>query len=403
MITSYKTEINPTKKQKKKIEEDFILCRKVYNLYLTIALKQLSEYGEYGNYKDFLKWFYSFYLPDPKYGYQYPIKINYDAVRKISQNVDRSLRKYLNAEIRMPRLKDINRGHVSLFFSSLKHRTYTVICERHRIYVPEYGWLKIKEKGYLPTDNNEKRIISGSISSKAGKYYISINVDLKNNIVKDKKKKEFGEAIGIDLGVHRLAVLSDGRFYENVNYSEKIIRIKKHITRLHRSLRRKKCAMSVQGKSYKYGSNYNKNVLKLSKKYKQLDDIRSDYINKVIDDIISSFPVYIAIEDLHVLEMVKNRSFARIVSEQTFREFRTKLFKKCLYLGIELRIVNQWFPSSKICHNCGRIKKDLKHSDRVYRCVCGYVADRDYNASLNIRDAKDYYLAKREDVILEHF
>lgn len=104
-------------------------------------------------------------------------------------------------------------------------------------------------------------------------------------------------------------------------------------------------------------------------------------------------PSYIAIEDLNVKGMMKNRHLSKAVASQKFYEFRTKLGAKCEELGIELRIVDRWYPSSKLCHECGCIKSDLKLSDRVYKCECGYCADRDFNASLNLRDAKTYKIA----------
>lgn len=104
-------------------------------------------------------------------------------------------------------------------------------------------------------------------------------------------------------------------------------------------------------------------------------------------------PSYIAIEDLNVSGMMKNRHLSKAVASQKFYEFRVKLEAKCKEYGIELRIVDRWYPSSKLCNKCGRIKKDLKLSDREYICQCGYHTDRDYNASLNLRDAISYKVA----------
>ena len=91
--------------------------------------------------------------------------------------------------------------------------------------------------------------------------------------------------------------------------------------------------------------------------------------------------------------MMKNRHLSKAVASQKFYEFRTKLKTKCEEFGIELRIVSRWYPSSKICHCCGHIKKDLKLSDRGYKCACGYTEDRDFNAALNLRDAETYEIA----------
>ena len=92
--------------------------------------------------------------------------------------------------------------------------------------------------------------------------------------------------------------------------------------------------------------------------------------------------------------MMKNRHLSKAVAQQKFYEFKTKLEYKCNLFGVELRIVDRFYPSSKLCHSCGSIKKDLKLKDRVYKCnECGYTEDRDLNASFNLRDAKIYKIA----------
>ena len=160
--------------------------------------------------------------------------------------------------------------------------------------------------------------------------------------------------------------------------------------------REQKC-LSCKYKNLKKGESAQKNLekqkLKVQKLYQRIDNIRTDYINKTIAEIVRTKPSYIAIENLNVSGMMKNRHLAKAIASQKFSEFKRKLKVKCNENGIELRVVNRWFPSSKICHSCGNIKKDLKLSDRIYCCECGYVEDRDLNASLNLKDAKTYEIA----------
>ena len=104
-------------------------------------------------------------------------------------------------------------------------------------------------------------------------------------------------------------------------------------------------------------------------------------------------PSHITIEDLNVSGMMKNRHLSKAVASQKFYEFKTKLQAKCKENGIEQRTVARWFPLSKTCHCCKNIKKDLKLSDRIFRCDCGYIEDRDFNAVLNLRDAITYEVA----------
>ena len=140
-------------------------------------------------------------------------------------------------------------------------------------------------------------------------------------------------------------------------------------------------------------ANIQKQKLKVQKLYQRIDAVRRDYINKTIAEIVKTKPSYIAVEDLNVSGMMKNRYLSKAAASQKFYEFRTKLKAKCEENGIELRVVDRWYPSSKRCHCCGGIKKDLKLSDRIYRCICGYAADRDFNASLNLKDAEAYEIA----------
>ena len=139
--------------------------------------------------------------------------------------------------------------------------------------------------------------------------------------------------------------------------------------------------------------NIHNQVLKVQKIHHRIDNIRTDYINKTIAEIVKAKPSYITIEDLNVKEMMKNRHLSKAVASQKFYEFRTKLEAKCREIGIELRVVDRWYPSSKLCHKCGRVKKDLRLSDRIYKCSCGYTEDRDLNAALNLRDALTYKMA----------
>ena len=140
-------------------------------------------------------------------------------------------------------------------------------------------------------------------------------------------------------------------------------------------------------------ANIQKQKLKVQKLHHKLDNIRTDYINKTIAEIVKTKPSYITMEDLNVRGMMKNRHLSKAVASQKFYEFKVKLQAKCNENGIELRVADRWYPSSKICHHCGSVKKDLRLSDRIYKCSCGYIEDRDLNAALNLKDAKIYKIA----------
>ena len=224
------------------------------------------------------------------------------------------------------------------------------------------------------------------MSEKAGRYYVSVLVD----VPQKEAVKSINQGIGIDLGIKDLAICSNKQVFENINKSKEVKRLEKKLEREQRSLSR-------MYENKKKGETTQKNIQKQKRKvqrvYHRLDNIRTDYINKAIAEIVKTKPSYITIEDLNISGMMKNKHLSKAISQQKLYEFRTKLTNKCHQNNIELRIVDRWFSSSKICNCCGNVKKDLKLSDRTYICTCGYVADRDYNASLNLRDCKDYQIA----------
>ena len=209
-------------------------------------------------------------------------------------------------------------------------------------------------------------------------------VDIQKQDVEE--NNNFG--IGIDLGLKNLAICSDGTTYQNINKTYNVRKVEKILKREQKKLSRKVISIKKGESTQK---NFVKQKLKVQKLYQRLTNIRTDYLNKTINSIAKTKPAFVVIEDLNISGMMKNRHLSKAVAQQKFFEFRTKLISKCKENNIELRVVDRFYPISKTRHVCGHIKKDLKLSDRTYRCdECGYVEDRDINASLNLRDAKTY-------------
>lgn len=230
-------------------------------------------------------------------------------------------------------------------------------------------------------------IRSGTVSVKAGRFYVSVLVEIPDVNIDNSSN----EGIGIDLGLKDFAIISNGKTYRNINKSAGLKKLEKQLIREQRSLSRKYESLK-KGESTQR-ANIQKQKLKVQKLHHKMDNIRTDYINKTIAEIVKTKPSYITIEDLNVKGMMKNRCLSKAVASQKFYEFRTRLKAKCDENGIELRVADRFYPSSKTCHHCGSVRKNLKLSDRIYRCECGYVADRDFNAALNLKDAKTYKIA----------
>lgn len=384
MLKSFKTEINPTPEQKVRINKTIGTCRYVYNFYLDYN-KCLHDKGEkFMTGKSFSVWLNNEYLPNnPDKAW---IKDVYSkAVRRSIENGYTAFTRFFKHQSGFPKFKKKGKSDVKMYF--VKNNPKDCICERHRLNIPTLGWVRLKEKGYIPTTKDGWKIKSGAVSVKAGRYYVSVLIEMP-----DVKAANSGsEGIGIDLGLKDFAIVSNGKTYRNINKSARIRKLEKQLRRAQRCLSRKYEEFK-KGESTQR-ANIQKQRLKVQKLHQRLDNIRTDYVNKVIAETVKTKPSYIAIEDLNVSGMMKNRHISKAIVSQKFYEFRAKLKTKCGDNGIELRIVDRWYPSSKMCHCCGHVSKDLKLSDRIYRCACGYIADRDFNASLNLRDAETYVVA----------
>lgn len=375
--------------QIQKINKTIGTCRFIYNFYLAHNKVLYDNGGKFMGGKSFSVWLNNEYLQDnPEYAW---IKeVSSKSVKQSIMNAEKAFKGYFNKQSQFPRFKKKNKSDVKMYFVRTDAKS-VIYCERHRIKIPTLGWVRLKEKGYIPAVKQGYVIKSGTVSRKAGRYYVSVLAEGKEQ----EKPQLNGFGLGIDLGIKEFAVMSDGTVKKNINKTAKIKNLEKKLKREQRCLSRKyedyKKRPKKKGEAAR--QNIRKQTLKVQKIHQRIDNIRTDYINKTVNGIVKTKPSYITIEDLNVSGMMKNRHLSKTVASQKFYELRTKLKTKCDGYGIELRVVNRFYPSSKMCHCCGCIKKDLKLSDRIYKCRCGYVEDRDFNASLNLRDAKTYNMA----------
>ena len=384
LLKSFKTEINPTEEQKIKIHKTIGTCRYIYNFYL-FHNKELYIFGKkFMSGKSFGVWLNNDYLPNHQ-EYSWIREVSSKSVKNAIENACTAFSRFFHHQSGFPRYKKKGRSDVKMYF--VRNNPKDCLCERHRIKIPTLGWVRLKEKGYIPTSKDGYVIRSGTVSMKAGRYYVSVIVD----VPAPEADGNFSDGIGIDLGLKDFAVVSNGTVYRNINKTVQIRKLEKQLRRAQRKLSRKYENLKKGESTQK--ANIRKQKLKAQKLHQRLEKIRTDYINKTISEIVKTKPSHISVEDLNVSGMMKNRHLSKAVASQKFYEFRIKLKKKCEEFGIELRTVSRWYPSSKTCHCCGHIKKDLKLSDRVYRCVCGYTEDRDFNAALNLRDAETYEIA----------
>ena len=385
LIKSYKTEINPTLEQKQIIHKTIGVCRYVYNFYLSHNKEIYDAEKRFVSGREFSKWLNNTYLrenPDKSW-----IKeVSSKSVKQSIMNADTAFKKFFRQKSGFPKYKKKGISDVKMYFVKTDSKA-VIRCERHRIKIPTLGWMRLKEKGYFPTNPDTHIIKSGTVSMKAGRYYVSILVEEPPQM----PTGAFTDGIGIDLGLKSLLVSSNGIKKQNINQTKTI---RKQLKRKQRCLSRKYEDLKKRKKKGEATrQNIQKQKLKVQKLHQRIANIRTNYINQCVNELVKTKPAFITIEDLNISGMMKNRHLSKAIASQKFYEFRVKLEAKCKENGIELRIADRFYPSSKMCHHCGFVKKNLKLSDRIYRCTCGYIEDRDVNASLNLRDAIVYRIA----------
>ena len=384
---AYKIEINPTDDQKSKIHQTIGVSRFIYNFYIAHNKEIYEKEGKFVSGMDFSKWLNNEYIPNNQ-DKKWIKEVSSKATKQAIMNGDKAFKDFFKKAKGFPRFKKKKNQDVKAYFPKNNKTDWTL--ERHRVKIPTLGWVRLKEFGYIPKNSVVK---SGTVSQKADRYYVSILVE--ETYIKISNPNN--EGLGIDLGIKEFAICSNGNKFKNINKTSTVKKIEKKLKREQRKLSRKYESLKIRNKNIKEEratrQNIQKQVVKVQRLHQRLANIRTDYINKTVSSIIKQKPSYITIEDLAVSNMMKNKHLSKAIASQKFFEFKTKLMSKCKQNNIELRIVDRFYPSSKTCSNCGKIKKDLKLSDRIYKCDCGFTIDRDLNASINLKNAKEYKIA----------
>ena len=387
MLKAYKTELNPTPKQQSKIRQTIGVCRYIYNFYLAHNKEVYANENRFVDGMAFSKWLNNEYIPNhPEY--KWIQSVSTKAVKQAIMNGEKAFKRFFKGKSKFPKFKKKKNQDVKSYFPKNNRTDWTV--ERHKIKIPTLGFVQLKEKGYIPTKGTLK---SGTVSTKAGRYFVSVLVDTPEKQVED---TPYTVGIGIDLGIKDFAISSQReKPFKNINKTNSVKKAEKKLKREQKRLSRKDESKKKRGETTAtYSANRAKQVKKVQAIHLRLANIRTDYINKVVSKLVKTKPEYITIEDLNVSGMMKNRCLSKAIAGQTFYDFRRKLTGKSKENGIELRVVDRWYPSSKTCSCCGHIKKELNLSDRTYNCLeCGFVMDRDKNASINLANAKIYKIA----------
>ena len=272
-----------------------------------------------------------------------------------------------------PKFKSKKRSKKSFYNDNVKLN----VKDNKLVNIEKIGWIKTNEQLPIGVKYSNPRI------SYDNKYwYISVGIEQEEN------QEELTDiSLGIDLGLKDLAICSDGTVYKNINKTYMVRKIEKRLKRLQKQVNRK-YEKNKKGKEYVK----TKNIIKLEKQIQQvhrrLANIRNNYLHQTTTNIVKTKPYRVVIEDLAVSDMMKNKHLSDAIRKQGFSEFRRQLEYKYNFRGIKFVVVDRFYPSSKSCSQCGKIKKDLKLKDRVYKCSYGLNIDRDLNASINLSKYK---------------
>ena len=315
--------------------------------------------------------------------YQWLSKISNNVTKQAIKDACNSYKRFFKGLSKYPKFKSKKNSKQSFYQDGVKiqftntHVKVEGFTMSHRKNKQKLNWIKLREKGRIPTNC---KYMNPRITYDGLHWFVSVSIDTEN----DTNSPPNNEGIGIDLGLKDLAICSDGNIYKNINKTNKVKKMEKRKRRLQRSISRK-YNMNKRGESYKKTSNIIKREKELLKLSKRLTNIRHNHLHQITSEIVKRKPSFICIEDLNVSGMMKNKHLSKAIQQQGLYEFRRQIEYKSDWNNITVIVADRYFPSSKLCSCCGEIKKDLKLSDRIYRCDCGNIIDRDYQASLNLK------------------
>ena len=379
MIKSIKVMLIPNNKQKTKLFQCFGVSRFAYNWTLNKQQENYKNGGKFISDNDLRKEFTQ--LKKTK---------EYEWLNRYSNNISKqaikdacdSYKKFFKGYSKFPKFKSKKKSRSSFYVDNIKIQFTDTRVKLEKISNStkknkvKLNWIRLAEKGRIPINckYSNPRVTFDGIN-----FWISVGIE-----VEESTEVPTNNGIGIDLGIKDLATCSDGNTYKNINKTKEVKRLKKKKRRLQRKVSRKYLT-NKKGVSYYKTSNIIKLEKQLLKLNHRLTNICHNYLHETTSEIINRKPMFIALEDLNVKGMMKNKHLAKAIQEQSFYEFKKIISYKANWNNIKIIEVPRFYPSSKTCSECGSIKKDLKLSDRKYICLeCGCVIDRDYNASVNL-------------------
>lgn len=370
----------PNNKQKSKLFQSTGVARFAYNWALGREQENYKNGGSFLSDYDLRKEFTKLKSTEE---YKWLNDYSNNITKQAIKDACLAYRRFFKGQSAFPRFKSKRKSKPSFYMDTDKIQFTEKTVKLEKITLSrkknkqKLNWIKLAERNRISTDGG---YINPRITFDGLNWWISVGIEYTDNT-----KIPVNEGIGIDLGIKDLAVCSDiDKPYKNINKTQKIRKLKKKKRRLQRKIS-KKYLINKKGDSYCKTRNIIKAEKKLLKLNHRLTDIRQDYLQQTTTEIINRKPKFIVLEDLAVKNMMKNKHLAEAVAEQCFYEFYRQIEYKSSWNNIKFIIADRFYASSKMCSCCGAVKKDLKLSDRIYKCDnCNTVIDRDKNASINL-------------------
>ena len=385
MIRSIKVRLNPNNKQLTKLFQYAGSARFAYNWAISREEENHKQGNKFLSDMDLRKEFTQLKKLEE---YKWLNEISNNVTKQAIKDACSAYKNFFKGQSKFPKFKSRKHSIPSFYQDNVKiqftdtHVKVEAFSMSKKQNKQKLNWIKLYEKRKIPIDC---KYLNPRFSYDGLYWYASVSIEVDDNTDNtDNTILLSNEGIGIDLGIKDLAVCSDGNTYKNINKNQKVKKLEKKKRRLQRSVSRK-YNKNKKGENYCKTSNIIKREKELLKTSKRLTNIRHDYLHQTTSEIIKRKPSFICIEDLNVNGMMKNRHLSKAVQEQGLYEFRRQIEYKAKWNNIPLIIADRFFPSSKMCSCCGHIKKDLKLSDRIYKCECGNIINRDFQASLNLK------------------
>lgn len=386
MLITKKIRLKPTTEQEILFRKSAGVSRWTYNFFLSENERIYKEYinnGKIGKKSisegDVRKYINNVLKPTT---HSWLKEVGSNVMKQGVKDASLALQRYFKGLSGKPKFKSKHKDRPSFYvnYESLSRKQGGFQGEK-------IGFVKTSEA--LPKLNKNEKYSNPRITFDGKYWYLSVGYEVQESTV-----ELTDESLGIDLGVKDLAICSNGKVYKNINKTQRVKKLEKKLKREQRKLSRK-----IENNIQSYKSNRNpiykrplkecQNIQKQNRLirniHRKLANIRQNHLHQTTTEIVKTKPSRIVMESLNVSGMMKNKHLSKAIQQQKFYEFKRQIEYKSKLNGIEFIQVDKFYPSSKTCSCCGNVKKDLKLSDRMYKCdVCGLVIDRDYNASINL-------------------